>query len=114
VYRKFFRLKRKNLKDLCPSYLKATQSMLITADPRTETSADVISELGRGKIRSSTIPIRGAAITIDVNEYFPEVDEEPGVKDPEEAESLHLCRNSAFSKHNGQYSAITNYSQSQT
>jgi len=49
--------------------------MLITADPRTETSADVISELGRGKIRSSTIPIRGAAITIDVNEYCPEGNE---------------------------------------
>jgi hypothetical protein len=54
---------------LFPSYLKATHRKLITADPRTATTADPIRELGRGRNRSKTMPIRGAAMTIEANEY---------------------------------------------
>ena len=46
------------------------------ADPSKATSADAISELGRGRNRSKNMPMRGAPITIDVSEYFPEVEEE--------------------------------------
>jgi hypothetical protein len=42
----------------------------MTADPRTATSAEVTIELGRGRNSSRTIPKSGAAMTIDVNEYF--------------------------------------------
>jgi len=77
----------------------------VKADPSKATSADVISELGSGRNRSKTMPMRGAPITIEVSEYFFEVDEKSSPNDPEEDESLHLWRNSAFSKHNGQYSA---------
>jgi hypothetical protein len=47
----------------------------VKADPSKATSADAISELGRGRNSSRTIPMRGAPITIDVNEYFPEFEE---------------------------------------
>ena len=95
----------KNPKDLFPWNLKATHRKLVTAEPRTATSADAMSELGRGKNRSRAMPMRGAPITIDANEYFFEGDEKSSPKDPDDDESLHLCRNSAFSKHSGQYSA---------
>ena len=75
------------------------------ADPSKATSADAIRELGRGRNRSRTMPMRGAPITIEVSEYFFEVDEKSSPNDPEEDESLHLWRNSAFAKHSGQYSA---------
>ena len=75
------------------------------ADPSKATSADAIRELGRGRNRSRTMPMRGAPITIEVSEYFFEVDEKSSPNDPEEDESLHLSRNSAFAKHSGQYSA---------
>jgi hypothetical protein len=42
-----------------------------------------MSELGRGKNRSRTMPIRGAPMTIEVNEYFLEGDEKSSPKDPE-------------------------------
>ena len=73
---KFLRFRIKNLNDLWPSYLKATHRKLVKADPSKATSADAISELGRGRNSSITIPMRGAAMTIEVNEYFPEVEEE--------------------------------------
>ena len=75
------------------------------ADPSKATTADAMSELGRGSNISRTMPMRGAPITIDVNEYFFEGDEKSSPKDPDEEESLHLWRNSAFAKHSGQYSA---------
>ena len=105
VYRKFFRFRKKNLNDFWPSYLKATHRKLVKADPSKATSADAMSELGRGSNISRTMPMRGAPITIEVNEYFFEGDEKSSPKDPDEEESLHLWRNSAFSKHSGQYSA---------
>ena len=73
----------KNPKDLFPSCLKATHRKPITAEPRTATTADAISELGRGKNRSKTMPIRGAAMTIDVSENFLEGNEKSSPKDPE-------------------------------
>ena len=73
---KFLRFRIKNLNDLWPSYLNATHRKLVKADPSKATRADAISELGRGKNRSRTMPIRGAPMTIEVNEYFPEVEEE--------------------------------------
>ena len=75
------------------------------ADPSKATSADVINELGSGRNRSKTMPMRGAPITIEVSEYFFEVDEKSSPNDPEDDDSLHLWRNSAFAKHSGQYSA---------
>ena len=79
--------------------------MLVTADPNTAISADAIIELGSGRKSSSNTPIKGAPMTIDVSEYFPEGEEESCPNDPDDVESLHLWRNSAFSKHKGQYSA---------
>jgi hypothetical protein len=73
----------KNPKDLFPWNLKATHRRLVTADPRTATSADAIRELGRGRNRSRTMPIRGAPMTIEVNEYFLEGEEKSSPKDPE-------------------------------
>ena len=73
----------KNPKDLFPWNLKATHRKLVTAEPRRATSADAMSELGRGKNRSITMPIRGAPMTIEVNEYFLEGDEKSSPKDPE-------------------------------
>jgi hypothetical protein len=85
-----------------PSYLKATHKKPITADPRTETSAEVTIELGRGRNSSRTIPMSGAAMTIDVSEYFPEVPEETCPKGSDDPESLHVWRKSASLKHRGQ------------
>ena len=59
----------KNPKDLFPWNLKATHRKLVTAEPRRATSADAMSELGRGRNKSRTIPISGAAMTIEANEY---------------------------------------------
>jgi hypothetical protein len=73
-----------------PSYLKATHKKPITADPRTETSAEVTIELGRGRNSSRTIPKSGAAMTIDVSEYFPEVLEDACSKGSDDPASLHL------------------------
>ena len=70
------RFRIKNLNDLWPSYLKATHRKLVNADPSKATSAEVIIELGRGRNRSRTTPISGATMTIEVNEYFDEVEEE--------------------------------------
>ena len=107
---KFLRFRIKKLNDLLPSYLKATHRKPITAEPRTATSAEVTIELGKGRNSSRTIPISGAAMTIDVREYFPELPEETCPKESDEPESLHLWRNSAFSKHSGQYSATVTFS----
>jgi hypothetical protein len=85
-----------------PSYLKATHKKPITADPRTETSAEVTIELGRGRNSSRTIPKSGAAMTIDVSEYFPEVPEETCSKGSDDPESLQEWRKSASLKHRGQ------------
>jgi len=82
----------------------------VKADPSKATSADAMSELGRGRNRSRTMPMRGAPITIDVSEYFFEDDEKSSPNDPEDDDSLHLWRNSAFSKHSGQYSATVTFS----
>jgi len=79
----------KNPKDLFPWNLKATHRKLVTAEPRRATSADAMSELGRGKNRSRTMPIRGAPMTIEVNEYFLEGDEKSSPKDPEGDSPLH-------------------------
>ena len=84
---KFLRFRIKNLNVLLPSYLKATHRKLITADPRTATSAEVTIELGRGRNSSRTIPISGAAMTIDVSEYFPDVDDEFCSTESEDDES---------------------------
>ena len=77
----------KNPKDLFPWNLKATHRKLVTAEPRRATSADAIRELGRGRNRSRTMPIRGAPMTIDVSEYFPVVAEEFCPTEPDDSES---------------------------
>jgi hypothetical protein len=85
-----------------PSYLKATHKKPITADPRTETSAEVTIELGRGRNSSRTIPMSGAAMTIDVRLYFDEVPTESCPKESNDPESLHEWNESSSSKHRGQ------------
>lgn len=74
------------------------------------TSADAIRELGRGRNRSKTMPIRGAAMTIEANEYCFEGVEKSSLNDPEEDEGLHLCRKSNSSKQRGQCSATVTFS----
>jgi len=100
---KFFRFRIKKLNDLLPSYLKATHRKPITAEPRTATSAEVTIELGKGRNSSRTIPISGAAMTIEVREYFPELPEETCPNESDEPESLHVWKESSSSKHRGQY-----------
>ena len=77
----------------------------MTADPRTATSAEVIIELGRGRNSSRTIPKSGAAMTIVVREYFPELPEEACPKESDDPESPHVWKESSSSKHRGQYLA---------
>jgi hypothetical protein len=96
---KFLRFRIKNLNVLLPSYLKATHRKPITADPRTATSAEVIIELGRGRNSSRTIPKSGAAMTIVVREYFPELPEEACPKESDNPESPHVWKESSSSKH---------------
>jgi hypothetical protein len=84
---KFFRFPIKKLNVLLPSYLNATHRKPMTADPRTATSAEVIIELGRGRNSSRTIPMSGAAMTIDVSVYFPMLEDELCPMEPEDVES---------------------------
>jgi hypothetical protein len=49
-------------------------------------------------------------MTIDVSEYFPVLAEEICPNGSDDPESLHLWRNSAFSKQRGQYSATITFS----
>jgi hypothetical protein len=82
---KFFKFKKKNLKVLLPSNLKATQRKLTKAEPSRAIAAEVIRELGSGRKKSRRMPIKGAPITIDVRECPPVVDSPP--KAPEELDS---------------------------
>ena len=100
---KFFRFRAKNRSVLFPSNLNATQRKLTNAEPSSETKIETISELGSGKRKSKPIPINGAQITIEVSEYF-----SSDVSSPKtycDLDSPHTCKKSAFSKHDGQYSA---------
>ena len=99
---KFFRFRAKNRNVFFPSYLNATQRKLTNADPRSETRTETISELGSGKRKSKPIPIKGAQMTIEVREYFSSDASSP--KTYCELDSMHTCKKSAFSKHEGQYS----------
>jgi hypothetical protein len=85
---KFFMFRKKNIKDLFPSYWKTTHRKPIKAEPSSATNAEVIRELGSGRKRSRRIPIKGASRTTDVKEYFALVDSLPNA--PEEVDSLQI------------------------
>jgi hypothetical protein len=89
---------------LFPSYFNATQRKLTKAEPSRETNTETIRELGRGKKKSKPMPRKGANITIEVREYF-SLDDSSS-KTYCDLDSPHTCKKSAFSKHEGQYSAI--------